>query len=134
MVYLVAFIASMAGFLFGFDEGIIGGVLEQITNEFTLTQYEVGFMMGLLPLSALVTAFFTGRLSDRFGRRPILFLIGLGFFIASLAISLYPSFTVLCICRVLFGATIGMSVVVAPMYISETAPKEIRGKLVIFFS
>lgn len=133
MVYLIAFIAAMAGFLFGFDEGIIGGVLERIIEEFGLKHYHVGLMMGLLPLSALVTAFCTGKISDRFGRRPILFLISLGFLIACIAIYVHPSFIVLCISRILFGATIGMSVVVAPMYIAETAPKEIRGKLVIFF-
>jgi sugar porter (SP) family MFS transporter len=133
MIYLIAIIASLTGLLFGFDEGIIAGILDKIVTDFQLRHYEVGFMMGLLPFAALFSAFVSGKIADRIGRLHVLFLISILFCIATLAILLFHSFIVLCIARILLGLTIGMSVVVAPLYIAETAPESIRGKLVTCF-
>ncbi|MCX6988082.1 MAG: sugar porter family MFS transporter [Chlamydiae bacterium] len=133
MIYLIAAIASLTGLLFGFDEGIIAGVLDNITTDFQLHHYEIGFMMGLLPLAALFSAFFTGKLADRIGRLHVLYFISILFAIGTLGIVLFHSFVILCIARFLLGLTIGMSVVIAPLYIAETAPEKIRGKLVICF-
>ena len=79
MIYLIAAIASLTGLLFGFDEGIIAGVLDNITTDFQLHHYEIGFMMGLLPLAALFSAFFTGKLADRIGRLHVLYFISILF-------------------------------------------------------
>ena len=133
MVHLIALIAALTGLLFGFDEGIVSGVLEQITEDFGMNSSQVGFMMGLMPFGALVSAGLIGRFSDWAGRRSILFLVpilfscGIGLTIGT------TSYNLLCVARVLLGISIGMSVVVSPLYIAEAAPKHIRGTLVIYF-
>ena len=133
MIYLIALVAALTGFLFGFDEGIISGVLKQIQADFSMTSGQVGFMMGLMPLGALVAACVIGRFSDWSGRRLVLFLVPIFFSIGIFAIIFSSSYTTLCFARIFLGISIGMSVVVSPLYIAEAAPKEIRGKLVVYF-
>ncbi len=133
MIYLIALVASLTGFLFGFDEGIISGVLKQIQADFSMTHAQVGFMMGLMPFGALVAACLIGRFSDWSGRRMVLFLVPIFFTAGILMIVFSSSYILLCIARICLGASIGMSVVVSPLYIAEAAPFEIRGKLVIYF-
>lgn len=133
MIYLIAFVSAITGFLFGFDEGIISGVLDTILKDFQLTQYQTGFLIGLLPFGALFAACLTGRLSDWIGRLRVLYLIAVIFSIATVGILVTDSFAVLCLMRFCLGLSIGMSVVVTPLYIAETAPTEIRGKLVTYF-
>lgn len=133
MAYLLTFIASLSGFLFGFDQGLISGVLKFIQQDFDLTDTQTGIMMGCLPIGAFVIASVAGRLSDWIGRLSmlkviaIMFLVGLGGFAAS------ASYAQLCITRFALGLGIGMSVVVTPLYIAETAPTVIRGRLVTYF-
>lgn len=133
MVYLIAIISALTGFLFGFDEGIMSGVLHAIQQDFSLTDKQTGFMMGLLPFGALLSACVTGRLADWMGRLRVLYTIPILFSVAILCICLTSSYSVLCAARLLLGISIGMSVVVSPLYIAETAPREIRGRLVTCF-
>lgn len=133
MIYLIALVAALTGFLFGFDEGIISGVLKKIQADFVLTSGQVGFMMGLMPFGALVSACLIGRFSDWSGRRFVLFLVPVFFTFGILMIIFTTSYTVLCLARICLGISIGMSVVVSPLYIAEAAPQDIRGNLVIYF-
>lgn len=133
MMYLIAALSALTGFLFGFDEGIVSGVLGEIRKDFALDDAQVGVMMGLLPFGALVSAFLTGRLADRIGRLRVLFLVPIIFSIAIALICASSSYELLCVARVLLGISIGMSVVISPLYIAETAPRHSRGKLVTYF-
>lgn len=133
MIYLIALISALTGFLFGFDEGIISGVLPQIKETFGMNDGQTGFMMGLMPLGALVSACLIGRFSDWSGRLIVLFLVPVFFSIGIFTLILTQSYVFLCVARVLLGISIGMSVVVSPLYIAEAAPRHIRGKLVIYF-
>lgn len=133
MMYLISAIAALTGFLFGFDEGIMSGVLSQIKQDFSLDNHQTGFMMGLLPFGALLSSVMTGRICDWIGRRNVLRLVPILFAIAILLIIGTLSYKALCFARFLLGISIGMSVVVSPLYIAETTPSEVRGKLVICF-
>ncbi len=133
MIYLITMIAALTGFLFGFDEGIMSGALTQIQKDFGINDKQTGFMMGLFPFGAFLTACVAGRLSDLIGRVKVLFLIPLVFSLSILMIVFSSTFSILCIARFLLGVSIGMSVVVSPLYIAETAPAEIRGKLGTYF-
>ncbi len=133
MIYLIAMIAALTGFLFGFDSGIMSGVLSSIRHDFGLNDKQVEFMVGLLPFGALLAACFTGRFSDWIGRVRILILIPLVFTFSILMIVFSSSYFLLCLARLFLGISIGMSVVVSPLYIAETAPAEIRGKLITYF-
>lgn len=133
MVYLIALIAALTGFLFGFDEGIISGVLQQIKTDFSMNDRQTGFMMGLMPFGALVAACLVGRFADWSGRVLVLFLVPVVFSAGILTLVFTTSFELLCVARFLLGLSIGMSVVVSPLYIAEAAPHDIRGKLVVYF-
>lgn len=133
MIYLIALVAALTGFLFGFDEGIISGVLKEIQADFSMTSGQVGFMMGLMPFGALVSACLIGRFSDWSGRRMVLFLVPIFFSVGILLIIFSETYLLLCIARICLGISIGMSVVVSPLYIAEAAPQEIRGNLVVYF-
>ncbi len=133
MIYLIAIIAALTGFLFGFDEGIMSGVLTDIQKDFGISDKQTGFMMGLLPFGALLSACITGRFSDLIGRVKVLILIPLVFSLSILMIVFSSTYFSLCLARFLLGISIGMSVVVSPLYMAETAPAEIRGKLVVCF-
>lgn len=133
MIYLIAFVAALTGFLFGFDEGIMSGVLPEIQKDFNIDPTQTGFMMGLLPFGAFLSSILTGKLCDYFGRLKVLFSIPLIFALAIFLIISTESYFLLCTARFLLGISIGMSVVVSPMYIAETAPTNIRGRLVTCF-
>ncbi len=132
-MYLIAMIAALTGFLFGFDEGIMSGVIELIKKDFSLDTHQTGFMMGLLPFGALLSSIVTGRFCDWVGRLQVLRLVPLLFSFAIVLIIGTTSYSALCAARLLLGISIGMSVVVSPLYIAETTPSEVRGKLVICF-
>lgn len=133
MVYLIALISALTGFLFGFDEGIMSGVLPEIRRFFDMDAKQTGFMMGLMPFGALISACLIGRFSDWAGRLRVLYLVPILFSVAILMLIFTTSYHLLCISRLLLGISIGMSVVVSPLYIAEAAPSEIRGKLIIYF-
>lgn len=133
MIYLITVIAALTGFLFGFDEGIMAGVISAVEQEFSLTAQQTGIVMGLLPLGALCSSCITGKLSNKIGRLRVLYLIPIIFSVATLLIIECKSYNNLCIARFLLGISIGLSVVISPVYIAETAPKHLRGKLVTFF-
>jgi sugar porter (SP) family MFS transporter len=126
-------ISALTGFLFGFDEGIISGVLQQIKTDFSMNDQQTGFMMGLMPLGALISACLIGRFSDWSGRRFVLFLVPIFFSVGIFTLVFTKSYLFLCVARLLLGVSIGMSVVVSPLYIAEAAPRDIRGKLIIYF-
>ena len=133
MIYLITIIAALTGFLFGFDEGIMSGVITLVEQEFALTIHQTGVVMGLLPLGALFGSCITGRLANEIGRLRVLYLIPIIFSVATLLIMECKSYNTLCIARILLGLSIGLSVVISPVYIAETAPKQLRGKLITFF-
>ena len=133
MIYLIALISSLTGFLFGFDEGIMSGVLDEIKKDFSMNSHETGFMMGLMPFGALVSACLIGRFSDWAGRLRVLFLVPVAFTLAIVMLITTSSYDFLCVARFLLGLSIGMSVVISPLYIAEAAPSAIRGKLVVYF-
>jgi len=133
MVYLIAIISALTGFLFGFDEGIMSGVLAEIKKDFMMNDKQTGFMMGLLPFGALLAACCTGWTADRIGRLRVLYAIPVLFCAAVLIIFCTTSYELLCAGRILLGVSIGASVVISPLYIAEAAPREIRGKLIAYF-
>ena len=81
----------------------------------------------------MVGAAFAGRLSDAYGRRILIIASSIVFVIGSLICAAAPGTAVLVIARVLLGVAIGLASATAPVYISEVAPPDIRGRLVTFF-
>ena len=130
MIYLVAAIAAISGFLFGFDEGVIAGAEATLKETMNLTPTSEGVMTAAVPLGALVGAIIAGRLADRFGRRRVLVGAAGLFLVGALIAALSPNVETLTGARILLGLAIGVAGMVSPLYISETAPTEKRGALV----
>jgi len=133
--YLVrlCFVASLGGFLFGFDTAVISGTVSMIERQFALSKILVGWFGSSALLGCIPGAALAGWLSDRYGRKPSLIAASVLLFISALYSMIPPSFTVLTWARALGGIGVGMASVIAPTYISEFAPPRLRGRLVALF-
>jgi sugar porter (SP) family MFS transporter len=132
-VIMTAAIAGLAGLLFGYDTGIIAGALLTITPDFNLTSFQSGMVVGAVPIGAVFGAWFASRGADNYGRRSLI-LASAGIFIVGAVVSaISQESALLIISRVVIGFGIGVASAVAPVYISEIAPADMRGSLVTFF-
>jgi len=129
-VYRIAIAAAVSGFLFGFDTAIINGALIFLRQEFHLTELQTEFAAGSLLIGCLFGAGGAGTLSDRFGRKRILLAAATLFGLSSIGTALPHNLHQFAIARLIAGMAIGVASVLAPMYIAEISPPEIRGRLV----
>ena len=132
-VYLVAFVASIGGFLFGFDLNIIGSGMIFVKDQFNLDPTQLGFTTGSAILGCIAGPFLGVWLGDRLGRKNCLFLAALLFAISAIGSALPRTILEFNIYRIIGGLGIGFSSVVAPMYIAEIAPADKRGRLVLMY-
>jgi sugar porter (SP) family MFS transporter len=128
----VALTVALGGFLMGFDASVISGVVTFIEPEFQLTKIELGWSVASLTLTATLAMMVSGPLSDRLGRRPVLSIAAVTFAISAIASAVAPNFITLVAARMLGGFGVGAALIIAPMYIAEIAPSEMRGRLVSF--
>ncbi len=133
IVTKVSFIAALAGLLFGLDIAFVNGSLEFIVKDFSLTVSQSEKIAGVLLFGAAVGAAFSGWISRRFGRKKVLLLASLIFFLFTILGVFSPTFTVLLVARFILGLAVGIASFVAPLYLSEIAPYKIRGRLIAMY-
>ncbi|MDQ1136443.1 SP family sugar:H+ symporter-like MFS transporter [Microbacterium sp. SORGH_AS 1204] len=121
--------AAVGGFLFGFDSSVINGAVDAVESNFELTQVLTGFVVAVALLGCAVGAVVAGALSDRWGRLKVMLLGAVLFCVSSIGAALTFSVPDLILWRVMSGLGIGIASVVAPAYIAEVAPRQIRGSL-----
>lgn len=126
----IAFVVSIGGFLFGFDAGIISGVMEFAGPEFDLNDVQWGWVVSSPTFSAMFAMLISGRLSDIVGRKRILIWVAFLYAISALMSAYAGSYEMLYIARMIGGLAFGAALVLAPTYIAEIANAENRGKLV----
>jgi sugar porter (SP) family MFS transporter len=129
-VYLATAIAALGGMLFGYDIGVISGAILFIKTDFSLSPGLEEIVVSAVLLGSLVGAVVGGILADRLGRRRLLIITAVVFGSGAIGAALAPGAAWLIAARVIVGMAIGIASFVAPLYISEIAPVEIRGKLV----
>jgi sugar porter (SP) family MFS transporter len=112
---------------------VIAGALLFITPEFDLSSLESGLVVAAVPIGAVGGAIFAGRLSDRYGRRLMILISSVVFAAGAIVSGVAPDSEVLVIARLVVGVAIGIASATCPVYISEVAPPDIRGRLVTFF-
>jgi MFS family permease len=129
-VVFIAFVVSLGGFLFGFDAGIISGVMSYAGPEFNLTDGQMGWVVSSPSFAAMIAMLVSGRLSDVIGRKKILIVVALLYAISALASAYATSYEMLYIARMIGGLAFGAALILAPTYIAEISSAENRGKLV----
>jgi len=132
-VVLTAGIAGLGGLLFGYDTGVIASALLFIKPDFHLDSFEAGLVVSAVPFGAVAGAAMAGPLSDGKGRRGTILLSAIIFIVGALGSAAAPGTAALVIARLVVGLAIGVASATAPVYISEVAPPDIRGRLVTFF-
>ena len=130
MIYFLALVAAIAGFLFGYDEGVIAVARASLDKDFPMDPLVAGFMTAAVPLGALMAASVAGRIIDQFGRRNVLMAAAALFAVGALIASSITAIWMLIVARLILGLAIGVAAVAAPLYIAESSPLSIRGALV----
>ncbi len=128
----VALTVALGGFLMGFDASVISGVVGFIGPEFDLSNIEVGWAVASLTLTSTIAMMLAGPISDRFGRRPVLRVAAVLFTASAIASAIAPDYITLVAARMLGGFGVGAALIIAPMYIAEIAPPDVRGRMVSF--
>jgi len=125
--------SALAGFLFGFDTVVISGAEQTIQHLWNLSAGVHGIAIGAALYGTVLGSLAGSWPADRFGRRPTLLAIGVLFLASAIGSALAPNVTFFIAARFVGGLGIGVSTVAAPMYISEIAPPERRGRLAALF-
>jgi MFS family permease len=128
-----AVVSAIAGFLYGYDTGIISGALLQIADEFKIGHgWQQVIAAGIL-VGAVIGALVGARLSERFGRKRTILVISAVFVAGTITCSLAPSALTLALSRVLLGMAVGGATQTVPMFVAELSPPQVRGRLVLAF-
>lgn len=133
-ILLSSLVAAIAGFLFGFDTIVISGADQPIQELWEMSDLFHGtFIMSMALWGTVIGALFGGIPSDRFGRRKVLFWIGVLYFLSALGSAFATSPYLFSFARFIGGLGVGASSVAVPVYISEITSAHNRGKLVALF-
>jgi SP family sugar:H+ symporter-like MFS transporter len=128
-VILISIVATIGGFLFGFDSGVINGTVDGLQIAFDSDSVGTGFNVASMLLGCAAGAFFAGTLADKLGRRTLLIISAVLFAVSAWGSGISMSSGEFVIYRVLGGLAVGAASVLAPAYISEVAPARFRGAL-----
>lgn len=126
----VCFMAALAGLLFGLDIGVISGALPFIAKHFVLNDRAQEWIVSSMMVGAAIGALGAGALSWRLGRRYALALAAVLFIVGSLWSGFAGSPEQLIGARLLLGLAVGMASFTAPLYLSEVAPRQVRGAMI----
>ncbi|WOP20183.1 MFS transporter [Raineyella sp. LH-20] len=134
-IVAIAGVATLGSLLFGYDTGVISGALPYMympaaAHGLHLGALEEGLIGGTLLIGAAVGALLGGRLSDRYGRRHNILMLALVFLVGALGTAFAPTLWVMYPFRFILGFAVGGASATVPVYLSETAPKRIRGTIV----
>ncbi|HWL12571.1 MAG TPA: sugar porter family MFS transporter, partial [Ureibacillus sp.] len=125
----IFFFGSFAGILFGYDIGIIAGAEGHIQHDFNLSPLWLGIVVSSLMGGAIIGSILSGLLGDKFGRRKLILIASIIFFVGALGSAVATDEIILTIARVFLGTAVGTASSLVPAYMSEIAPANVRGKL-----
>ncbi len=129
-VMVVCLVAALGGLLFGYDTGVINGAIGPLKAHFALDAKWTGWAMGCALVGCAIGAGAAGAVSDRFGRKKVLIISAVLFFISAVGTAVPRTITAFIIYRILGGLGVGAASIASPMYIAEISPARIRGRMV----
>jgi len=135
IVYVVwlSIVASLGGFLFGYDTAVISGTVDQVSLQFHLDDITKGWYVGCALVGSIAGVMVAGSLADKFGRKIVLILSAVLFSISGFGCMVAGSEVMLVIARILGGIGIGVASVISPLYIAEVSVPSYRGRLVSMY-
>ena len=133
--YLVflSVVAALGGFLFRYDTAVISGTIAQVTEQFGLDALQQGWYVGCALIGSIIGVLFAGILSDKFGRKSTMILSAILFSTSAIGCAVSTDFNQLVIYRIIGGVGIGVVSIISPLYISEVAVAQYRGRLVSLY-
>lgn len=129
LILFISLVATIGGFLFGFDSGVINGTVDGLKLAFQSESIGTGFNVASMLLGCAVGAYFAGRLADIYGRKAILLVSAVLFIISAWGSGIADGSFEFVIYRILGGFAVGAASVITPAYIAEVAPARYRGML-----
>jgi len=132
-IWLITLVAALGGFLFGFDMAVVSGIIEPIKQQYGLSASQEGIFVSCALLGCIAGVAFSGYLSDKIGRKKVLFIAAILFVISAIGFSFSQAYSMLIFFRVFAGMAVGVASNISPLYISEVAPAKKRGGLVTFY-
>ena len=128
-IALISGVATIGGFLFGFDSGVINGTVDGLQQAFHTSSAGTGFNVASVLLGSAVGAFAAGSLADVYGRRSILIISAVMFFLSAIGAGAASSSAIFVAARLVGGFAVGAASVLSPAYIAEVTPAATRGRL-----
>jgi sugar porter (SP) family MFS transporter len=128
-VIALAVAGAVGGFLFGFDSSVVNGAVDAVRKQFSLSASLTGFAVASALIGCAVGAYLAGRLADRFGRIPAMIVGAILFLASAIGSGLSLGVWDLVVWRLVGGLGIGIASVIAPAYIAEISPRQLRGRL-----
>ena len=129
LIILISCVATIGGFLFGFDSGVINGTVDGLQRAFNSDSVGTGFNVASMLLGCAVGAFFAGRLADVFGRRSLLIVAAVLFLVSAWGSGVANGSLEFVLYRIVGGLAVGAASVMSPAYISEVSSARYRGRL-----
>lgn len=132
-IFFWSLTSALAGFLFGFDTVVISGAEKTIQALWKLSPELHGIAMASALYGTVLGSLLGGWPTDRYGRKATLLWIGVLYFVGAVGSAIAPNVICFIAARAIGGLGIGISTVAAPLYISEIAPPQSRGRLAGMF-
>jgi len=132
-VIFLSVVAAAGGFLFGYDTAVISGTIDHVRDLYHLDAIQQGWYVGCALTGSILGVAIAGILSDRLGRKNTMLLSAILFSVTGLGCALAPDFDQLVIYRIIGGIGIGVASIISPLYISEVAITNYRGRLVSLY-
>jgi len=129
-VYKITLVAAVGGLLFGYDTAVIAGAIGFLQEKYQLSSAMMGWIASCALIGCILGVMFAGSLSDKIGRKKVLILSAVLFAVSSIGTAMPPDLNWFVVSRIIGGLGIGIASMLAPMYITEIAPADIRGRLV----
>ena len=129
-VLFVSLVATLGGLLFGYDTAVISGAIGYLEQFFELTPAMVGWAASSALTGCVIGAACAGIVSDRIGRKKVLLIASVCFFVSAVGSALPRNLTEFVLYRILGGVGVGAASMMSPLYIAEISPARMRGRLV----
>lgn len=132
-IWKLSISAGLGGLLFGYDTGVISGALLYIRDDFQAVDKNTSLQEAIVSTAlagAIVGSAVGGKMSDRFGRKPVIMFSDVVFVIGAIIMASATSPDIIIVGRTLVGLGIGIASMTAPLYIAEASPAKFRGALV----